>query len=449
MRVVMVSTMTGGETAMAKMAGELQKRGHEALFLVANLPTESRLRRAGFPVYNPNREMAQTQPPGRAEAEALFARYQIEFDKIAFAQKARFGNGEDYARKLAYGYVTHCEPYLARHSPDLLVIFDYMPLDLIAWRLAARRGIPVLYTNGGSVIAGHHWWGSPDFFDWVQAEYLEKPLSPAQAAEVHAYMAAVQGEQPFIGAEFLARRTLSNRLTNLATYFWEYVQDRPYNRSNYSFAGYVRTHTEFYALLPFKVRFYSPVEPGEKFFFFPLHVKDDFSLTYYAIDMWQQDAIVEQVARAVPPGYKLYVKEHRAPLWPVPVSWVRNMAQCPNVRLIHPLTNAHELIRRCAGVVTIRSDVGWEALNYYKPVIVFKRPFYAGRGVTIDTPDLGRLGESVDRALRGDFPDREKVDRLVYAVLQSVYPTTPFPTIADPTPVVDGMLAEYRRRTGH
>lgn len=115
--------------------------------------------------------------------------------------------------------------------------------------------------------------------------------------------------------------------------------------------------------------------------------------------------------------------------------------------LLAPEVNAHGLIRDATGVITISSDVGWEALAYGKPVIVLARPWWAYRGVSLDCPDWAALPAHLETVLRSDYrPDHERYLKLVHAMYESVQPLSGGGysyACPDAPRVIDRMLEVY------
>lgn len=170
-------------------------------------------------------------------------------------------------------------------------------------------------------------------------------------------------------------------------------------------------------------RIYSPDPPSHEFVYFPLQVADDYKLIRLRPEYADQEAIVERIVEALPPGVDLVVKEHPMSIGRNPVGMLRRLATHPRAHLVEPRTSTLELIERSVGVVTISSTVGLEALMYERPVMTLGRPFYSGYGVTLDVD-----GESLSRAMRGlrDFrPDPELVRRFLHAAKRRCHPGAP------------------------
>lgn len=162
---------------------------------------------------------------------------------------------------------------------------------------------------------------------------------------------------------------------------------------------------------------YQELRPGRPFVYFPLHVTDDYKIKAVVPHCVDQASIVEQVADSLPPGYDLVLKEHPMAIGRNPVGFLRRLRRRANVRLAHPYTSSHELIRGSKGVAVISSTVGLEALLYEKPVLTIGQPFYSGYGVTVDVDSFAELRAKVP-ALLAFRPDPERVVRLLHAAMR-------------------------------
>ena len=114
------------------------------------------------------------------------------------------------------------------------------------------------------------------------------------------------------------------------------------------------------------------------------------------------------------------VKEHPNVLGTFSLSMLRRIKKIGNVTLVNPVINPHNLIAHSKAVVTINSTAGFEALMYFKPVIVFGQVFYRGYGVTFDVDSLYDLEWVIKRALESEIP-KEKIIRFIAAVRKASY----------------------------
>ncbi len=168
---------------------------------------------------------------------------------------------------------------------------------------------------------------------------------------------------------------------------------------------------------------YAP--PGERpFVYFPLHVVDDYKIKRVIPHCYDQASIIEQVADALPHGTDLVLKEHPMSVGRNRLSMLRRLARIPNVRLLDPHVNSHDLIQQARAIVVISSTVGLEALLYARPVMTLGQPFYSGFGVTLDVDSFREIRTAVPALL--DFqPDREQILRFLWAAMNACLPGRP------------------------
>ena len=134
------------------------------------------------------------------------------------------------------------------------------------------------------------------------------------------------------------------------------------------------------------------LEKSVPFVYYPLQTEPERTLLLGAPFYTDQIELITRIAKALPVGFKLYVKEHAAMAmlgWRK-ISFYKKILELPNVSLIHPSVRFEELITKCALVTTIRGTVGVEAAFYNKPAIVFSNVSYAA------LPSVHRLHDMED-----------------------------------------------------
>jgi hypothetical protein len=136
------------------------------------------------------------------------------------------------------------------------------------------------------------------------------------------------------------------------------------------------------------------------FVLFPLHVEPEASIMVCAPYAANQLALVEDLARAMPPGFSLLVKEHAAMVGARPPGFYDRIRAMPDVVLVSPWADSYALIRRAALVATITGTAGWEAMLLGKPVIVFGECQYLGVGQGVRLIERrGELRQEVREAM--------------------------------------------------
>ena len=154
------------------------------------------------------------------------------------------------------------------------------------------------------------------------------------------------------------------------------------------------------------------IDFDEKFIYFPLSVDEERNLLINAPFYTNQLEVILHIAKSLPIGYKLYVKENPAQVvryWRS-ISEYKDIMNIPNVRLIHPSFPAEKIYKKCSLVITIGGTSGLDAVFYEKPSIIFSDLGYSvlpsvSRLKNIeDLPNL--ISESLQKKVSSDDLDK-------------------------------------------
>jgi hypothetical protein len=183
--------------------------------------------------------------------------------------------------------------------------------------------------------------------------------------------------------------------------------------------------------------FEPPVE-GEKYVLYPIHFQPEASTLVQAPMYLDQVALLEDMAKSLPVGYRLYVKEHLSNRGRRPLDFYAAIRRIPAVRLLGPDTDTWSLIRNASAIAVITGTMGWEGLLFGKPVITFGDVFYNSVPHTYRASLVPKDGwyELFQRALTDHKPDEETLLAYVAAMHEGSYPgfmgnSTSFPDVLD------------------
>ena len=118
---------------------------------------------------------------------------------------------------------------------------------------------------------------------------------------------------------------------------------------------------------------------NEQFVLFTLHQEPERTLLIAAPFYTNQLEVIRHIAKSLPTGYKLYVKEHFSQLlreWR-DISYYKEIIEIPNVRLYHPSVSIEPLIQKSSLVISIGGTASLEAAFYQKPSIIMTDMGYA------------------------------------------------------------------------
>lgn len=154
--------------------------------------------------------------------------------------------------------------------------------------------------------------------------------------------------------------------------------------------------------------------------YYSLHAQPEFTVDVRAPFYRNQLALIENIAKSLPIGYRLIVKDHPSMKGERPLEFYRQLKSLPNVQLVSPSMDSHELIAQCDLVFTINGSVAWEAILYEKPVIVFGALCYGFFEKIVRCENPVNLPTLVQDTLRQFRPDRGMLLRFITAYLETV-----------------------------
>jgi hypothetical protein len=114
-----------------------------------------------------------------------------------------------------------------------------------------------------------------------------------------------------------------------------------------------------------------------KYFVFTLQYEPENSTTIRSYPFSNQVCVIENIAKALPIGYYLVVKEHRGNQGYRKSKDYKDIWYLPNVIMVPPEYSVNALVSKSVGVITMTSRMGWEALILNKNVIALGTTFYS------------------------------------------------------------------------
>lgn len=158
--------------------------------------------------------------------------------------------------------------------------------------------------------------------------------------------------------------------------------------------------------------------------FFPLHKEPEVTLLVYSRPYLNQIEIIRGLARSLPVGMKLVIKDHPAGLGYHPVSYFRKILRIPNVVFAPYWMKSRDLVENAKLVAVISGSIALEALMMRRPVIHFGRvPFGCMPETMIRLiANLDDLAIQVKDLLQNHAHDENALIAYIVAVMQSSVP---------------------------
>ncbi len=219
---------------------------------------------------------------------------------------------------------------------------------------------------------------------------------------------------------FLRPRNLLKILLFLKNYFYQHYHNG--ESADYSYIGpwnYLRDG------IIRKIRnlrgvddLYDAFDHKKKYAFFPLHYEPEIALLLQAPFMTDQIHTIKQIARSLPVGYYLYVKEHPQMVIFRPRSYYKELKKIPNVRLLNPSIPSFPITQAAELITTITGSVGWEAIIFGKPVITFGDTFYNKLTFVKNCSTFAELPNMIKYQLEEYRYDEDELIKFIAAIFQ-------------------------------
>jgi hypothetical protein len=141
-----------------------------------------------------------------------------------------------------------------------------------------------------------------------------------------------------------------------------------------------------------------------------------------------QYLMVDLIAKSLPKGWHVYVKEH--PTQFTPSKYFRSqsgrfkfmyddISALTNVSLVPMAVNSFDLIDSAQAVAVVTGTTGWEAIHRGKPVLVFGFPWYRGCEGTFHVDTREKCEAALRKIYNGYQIDSQKRRLFVYALEQT------------------------------
>jgi len=156
---------------------------------------------------------------------------------------------------------------------------------------------------------------------------------------------------------------------------------------------------------------------GEKYILFTLHMEPERSLLLAAPFYTNQLETIRSVAKSIPVGYKLLVKEHFSQSirgWRS-ISFYKELSNIPNVSVIHPEVSIEKLIQKSSLVISVGGTVSFEACFHEKPSIIFADLGFSMIESITKLENIEELSNVIRKSLQNK-PKIEDLDRYVTAM---------------------------------
>lgn len=161
--------------------------------------------------------------------------------------------------------------------------------------------------------------------------------------------------------------------------------------------------------------------PEGDYIFFPLSVTPEASTCVVAPEFADQLVLVGALARNLPAGWKLVVKDHLPMCGRRTRSFYEHVLQYQNTMLVDPTIRSTELIQKARLTAVIAGTSGWEAMIMGCPVLAFGDVWYLATGLGHRCTNTSHLYADIQEARKSaDRFTGEERDRRCARMFQAL-----------------------------
>jgi hypothetical protein len=289
------------------------------------------------------------------------------------------------------------ERLLDRLEPEIVLSLDPVTFgDYILFLLAQTRDIPMLFFRTSKIenyLTLHEgvFGCSPHIYDLFQ-EYEENGSCDQWIAEAREYLERSRGENIRYEGMILApserkKRGLKKKPVSLLRGLRTEIEYLLQCRNDIDIPGIWKPYIYREFVAPFKARLFNwkysrhyilaSQLDSFGFAFFPLQSEPEISSLIWGKSYMNQIETIRNIARSLPVGMKLLVKEHPRALGYRSSGYYKKILEIPNVLMVDPDLEVQLIIKDSEIVITIATFVSLEAIIHKKPTIMLggPRPF--------------------------------------------------------------------------
>ena len=343
---------------------------------------------------------------------------------------------EDMARMLQ-ATVRAIKKFLEREKPDLV----FMPVvsslgNMLLFHIAQKKSIRILVGAETRIKGGYVF--SEDYrkFSFAETRFrvLMRGVKSPRDGDARAYLKAYRAKPH---AYHYVMESFKDSGARLKAYSWltpwklarslRWLSERIVRTLIDPAHDYMEQSPWWFLLDATRRKFrlmrgfsdlYDVYDQREQFVYYPLHLEPEMSMLLLAPRWTDQINLIKQIAESIPFSFKLYVKEHPAMVGFRTRQYYRELKKIPNVKLIHPNHDSHEIIKGSRLVFTQTGTAGWEALLLKKPVITFGDVYYNSLSMTKKCTDIETLSSLVKTQLDNFIFNESELLNFISALLE-------------------------------
>lgn len=237
-----------------------------------------------------------------------------------------------------------------------------------------HHGVP-MRIMAGSRHKNYHYWAWNEYYENPEFQQAFDEISDVDLYDMKVpYDSHMANRGQFI-KDTTASRLLFRAGKEIARYAWwkyrGYAKAKGYYLSE-NLAYFARVYGQWRQLNSRKLVSLKDLQ-GVPYVYFPLHVEPETALQGLSPEYFYQLSAVAALARDLPAGYRLAVKEAFGAVGRRPRDFYAQISEFKHVVMLDPLEMGIECVRNAQAVATISGTAGFEGAVMGRPVVTFGR----------------------------------------------------------------------------
>ncbi len=321
------------------------------------------------------------------------------------------------------------EKILNEIKPDFVIIEQpFFSYQQIFYEICKNQNVNVLILNSNRFNNGFYISSEIDRFDdrKISMKDSGKSRTKEQLLEY------IENKTLIKTTNFQKSQVLTSRSESIRGFFNFIFSNNSNTKTHFTYYG----RTKFKVILnkiiieiqtKYRKGFYEKnsikeIKDGAKFIFYPFSIDMESSLLMWTPFYTNQLELVKNIARSLPVGYELYVKEHPFSYtrgWRN-ISYYKELLSLPNVKLISTELNPKEIIKKSSLVIGVTSTAVLEAAFYGKSSITFHENIFSDLSSVFRLENMEELPNTIRNALQTEV-DTNELSNFVNTVEQNSF----------------------------
>lgn len=302
----------------------------------------------------------------------------------------RFLSGRSYEKRqeILGKEISFWRNILTFHRPTTIV-HETVAIEIaeVLYIEASKLNIPYSSFLLSNIVPGSFYW-KPNGMNGVLDKSLFSNIKPTIEDREKAIKYLKDFREKFIKPKYIHQSIKQKRISlgrlksyikrDLIDFFNTIYYLKISNKFKYELRGVGFKNIKRYLIsLLYKYDKLNTIE-NKEVFFYPFHVEPEATLAYFSEFYSNQAHTIENIVKCLGTNHFLVVKEHPQQYGALSMKKFRELKKkIPNLIFLKSEVPSEAIIEKSKAIITLTSNVGWEAMLLRKPVLILGEQYYS------------------------------------------------------------------------